>query len=345
MAIHVVWADLESVPLKQAPQTYAKLLDTLSTLYGVPKINLKLTYIDPEGDRSLIYDEDSFVSAKEFAAASKSLTITAIEEEKSGKLDLTESTQILPAQTALGRLAGFYIEHQTQMNPSIKRLYRKVLKSQSDELASIDLSECHLDTENARFLSRLLPHALNLTSLNLKANPVETEGMRYVLEGLQTMAERKGADDELVHHRPDIRELLVQETGLREQGGIAVGLALRYFTKLQSLKLDNNQIGDIGITQITKTLPLLMHLENLGLDGNDISDEGLRTLCGSLSRLRQLRVLWLEKNRITNTGTEALSVVIPHSLQFLWLGGNPGLDQLGLVLLRSTLGRLCQVFS
>jgi len=345
VAIQVMWADLESVPLKQAPQTYAKLLETLSTLYGVSKANLKLTYLDPDGDRSLIYDESSFESAKEYATVSKSLTITATEEEKSGKLDLTESTQILPATTALGRLASFYIEHQTQMSPSIKRLYRKVLKSQADELVSVDLSENHLDAENARFLSRLLPHALNLTCLSLQSNPVQCEGIKYVLAGLQTMAERKASDDELVNHRPDLRELLVQKTRLGEEGGIALGLALRYFTGLQSLKLDDNLIGDGGVAQVAKSLPLLAGLENLGLDSNDISDEGLKRLCAALTRLRHLRVLWLEKNRITNTGAEVLSAVTPHSLQFLWLGGNPGLDQLGLILLRSTLGRLCQVFS
>ena len=345
MAIHVIWADIESFPLKQPPQSYAKLLETLSTLYGVPKANLKLTFVDPEGDKSLIYDEDSFESAKEYAAASKTLTITATEEEKSGKLDLTESTQILPTHTELGRLAGFYIEHQTQMNPNIKRLYRKVLKSQITDLTMMDLSECHLDTENARFLARLLPHTLNLVGVNLKANQIGVVGVRYVLEGLQTMVERKNGEDEMVNHRPEMRELMVQGTRLGEEGGIALGVSLRYFPGLLTLKLDDNHIGDLALVQIAKTLPLLSHLQNLGLDGNDISDVGVNALCKVFYRLRDLKVLWLERNKITNNGAEALSVVVPHSLQFLWVGGNSSLDQLGLTTLRVTLGRLCQVFA
>ena len=76
------------------------------------------------------------------------------------------------------------------------------------------------------------------------------------------MTERKASDDELVNHRPT-----AGTTGAKDSaggaGGIALGLALRYFTGLQSLKLDNNLIEDGGVAQIATSLPLL---ENLGLD-------------------------------------------------------------------------------
>ena len=345
VAISVIWADLESVPLKQVPPTYAKLVESLSTLYGVPKTNLKLTYTDGEGDRSLIFDENSFLGAKHQATASKSLTITASEEEKSGKLDLTDSTGIIPTNSALSRLASFYIDHQTQMSPLVKRTFRKVLKGHADEVEGVDLGGAGLDADNARCLARLLPQTLNLTSLRLRGNLVKTEGLKYLLEGLQTMAERKASDDEIANHRPPLTELTLEENEVGEGGGIALGIALRHLTGLTVLKLDGNRVGDGGAESLARTLPLLKGLQNLGLDGNDISDVGLAALAGAVHRLRCLSVLWLEKNQITNNGAEALATVLPHSLKFLWVGGNLQLDQAGLSTLRNVLGQMCQVFA
>jgi Ran GTPase-activating protein (RanGAP) involved in mRNA processing and transport len=231
------------------------------------------------------------------------------------------------------------------MHPSVRSLYRKVLKGNANDVSKLDLREENIGPDNVRMLAMTLPYTLNLEHIYMKQNAIGGSGTQYLVDGLEMLTQKKTSDDEMAAHRPLLSELCIEHNGLGTVGGYALGAALRHLQGLIVLKLDGNSIGDEGICAIAKGLPQVTNLHNLGLDGNEISDEGLEALGNALHRLRKLHVLWIERNRIGNSGAEALATKLPHSLRFIWIGGNPLLEAEGISTLRKTVGSVCQVFT
>jgi Ran GTPase-activating protein (RanGAP) involved in mRNA processing and transport len=82
-------------------------------------------------------------------------------------------------------------------------------------------------------------------------------------------------------------------------------------TYLEELFLDNNEIGDEGVSALVKLLPSMKALNTLSLALNNITVEGAKALATVLPALGELKLLELSLNNIGDEGTKALAEALP----------------------------------
>jgi len=178
------------------------------------------------------------------------------------------------------------------------------------ELASLDMSSCKLDDEDAERLvyaknfgelvelslwdNHLTRHAMvalgeaprtaNLQILDLGRNPLGQPGL------------------EALGHR-GLRALRLDQTQLGDKG--AEWLASAGFHELEELNLWKNAVGDDGVAALAAS-PSLGGLHMLNLGRNDVGDAGAMAIAES-SVLTELRELNLFGNRISDAGAFALA--------------------------------------
>ena len=85
---------------------------------------------------------------------------------------------------------------------------------------------------------------------------------------------------------------------------------LKKYSKLFSLDISYNQIGDGGADSIAEVLPYCISLANLDLCGNQIGDDGVYCFEKVLSQCLVLRYINLDKNKISNEGSDHLAEVL-----------------------------------
>ena len=95
-------------------------------------------------------------------------------------------------------------------------------------------------------------------------------------------------------------------------------VAIKRFTKLESLNVQRNCIGVEGMRTLKENLVGYYRLTSLNLEGNLLSVEGIKYLCEAFPMLKRLFALNLADNNITAEGAKYLSEAIP-SLQALEL--------------------------
>jgi len=147
-------------------------------------------------------------------------------------------------------------------------------------------------------------------------------------------------------------EVTCSRRNLRNQGTIDVAKKLGT-SRLRSLRLRSNEIGDAGVKVLAMTLPecrfllildlgfnciggngasyLAMALEenttltSLSLTNNKLGDVGASRLADALSKNTQLLDLFIEDNRITSRGAASLGRGLANNdaLQVLWIIDNP----------------------
>jgi len=104
-------------------------------------------------------------------------------------------------------------------------------------------------------------------------------------------------------------EVCGSRLGVRELG--AFGL----LSRLESLTLDNTEMGGEGAVALSKALPCLTQLKRLSLSWNGIGAVGAVALSGALPSLAQLQWFDLSWNSIGGEGAAALSGALPSLTQ------------------------------
>ncbi|KAM8967081.1 nucleotide-binding oligomerization domain-containing protein 1 [Pelodytes ibericus] len=101
----------------------------------------------------------------------------------------------------------------------------------------------------------------------------------------------------------------------------AISFVLNHYKKKLALELDNNNINDYGVKELT---PSFSRLIVIRLSVNQITDEGVRVLSEELTKHKVITFLGLYKNLITDFGAKYISRIIREcpNLMYLKLGYN-----------------------
>ncbi|XP_053324207.1 nucleotide-binding oligomerization domain-containing protein 1 [Spea bombifrons] len=101
----------------------------------------------------------------------------------------------------------------------------------------------------------------------------------------------------------------------------AISFVLNHFRKQLALELDNNNINDYGVKELT---PCFSRLTVIRLSVNQITDEGARVLSVELTKYKIITFLGLYKNLITDFGAKYVARIIREcpNLKHLKLGLN-----------------------
>jgi hypothetical protein len=173
-------------------------------------------------------------------------------------------------------------------------------------------------SDGMKSLVPFLQNSRNLTSLNVSGNNIDTDGLWWLLQGLENGF---------------IEKLNLRNCGLSSMSM----LEKHYLPKLQVLYLsDNSNIGADGCSSIALLLGRNgCNITKLYLNRCNISDKGTRLIAESLNHNKSLRYLELETNNISKGGLIALLKLLNnvenvrstyesnHVLKWISLKGNP----------------------
>merc|ERR1719419_623309 len=94
-------------------------------------------------------------------------------------------------------------------------------------------------------------------------------------------------------------------------GAEAIADALRRTKNLKSLWLHDNQLGNMGVSEIA---PVAFSLKELWLGDNLIGDKGLQQLAKALDGPASLQSLWLHNNEIGDNGVVSLAQMLHRNM-------------------------------
>jgi hypothetical protein len=122
------------------------------------------------------------------------------------------------------------------------------------------------------------------------------------------------------------KKLTLENNGITSKGALRIANALNNNTTLEILILYDNQLSDLGVEILSKSL--LMNnsaLKTLSLGSNGITDNGVRHITQMLTTNQSLTLLGLVFNEITDQGVRLLANTLSHSnitLGVLYLSKN-----------------------
>lgn len=125
-----------------------------------------------------------------------------------------------------------------------------------------------------------------------------------------------------------LRTLWLNNNEIGDAGISSIATAIaRCIPSLEKLFLTKNDIGDYGISQLANTIMKpTCHLKELWLSNNNIGDEGAKSIAEALKHNTHLEELRLNQNHIGNTGAGKLGYVLSmgngSALKVLSLKGN-----------------------
>ena len=116
-----------------------------------------------------------------------------------------------------------------------------------------------------------------------------------------------------LHHVPRLSELELRDVGMGNQECQLLATALKYVDKLRILKLSDNSLGH-GISELAKHLHSVPHLETLFLEDTQIGEEDVTALALSLKNVTQLSKLHLSNNPLGHGISELAKHLhnVPH---------------------------------
>ena len=122
-----------------------------------------------------------------------------------------------------------------------------------------------------------------------------------------------------LHHVPRLSELHLLDVGMGNQECQLLATALKYVDKLRILKLSDNSLGH-GISELAKHLHSVPHLETLFLEDTQMGEEEVTALALSLKNVTQLSALDLSNNPLGDGVSELAKHLhsVPH-LKWLFL--------------------------
>ncbi len=188
----------------------------------------------------------------------------------------------------------------------------------------MDLQNNHLSIAGIRSLLPFLQNANNFKALDLSENNTQSKGFNTLLREI---------------HDSPIKRLDCNSCGI---DSIEISNEHIHHRHLLSLSLSENSINNHGCRELAK----LPYLRTLRLNGNNINTNGCRELAKLLQRRdSSLRSLDLQNNKIDDEGVAILvgALQSDESLENLYLEGNEGISNQGLVMLLKLVNNISSI--
>jgi Ran GTPase-activating protein (RanGAP) involved in mRNA processing and transport len=173
-------------------------------------------------------------------------------------------------------------------------------------LTMVSLNKNQFSDAGCRQIASALRHAGRrgsaLRRLNLEQNQIGDEGIDQLCRAVRTI--------------PSLTILKLGKNNFGVQGLRSIALLLRHPgcpTRLQSLDLRSNRIGNLGATILADALCHNRTLLQLYLNGNHLDNRGVARLGAALCTNQHLRTLDLQRNDFDDTGAAAFSNALIHN--------------------------------
>ena len=160
-------------------------------------------------------------------------------------------------------------------------------------LKELDLSRTHMGEDEVTALAHSLKYVTHLSKLLLSDNPLG--------HGISELAKH-------LHGVPHLKELGLTRTHMGEEEVTALAHSLKYVTQLSALDLSNNPLGH-GISELAEHLHSVPHLESLQLDDTQMGEEEVTALAHVLVYVPGLRLLFLNQNPLGREVTELIKCI------------------------------------
>ena len=214
-------------------------------------------------------------------------------------------------------------------------------------LHTLDLSSNWFGSNCAQCLGKVLVHCKNLRCLNLALNDIDESGAVAIAEGLRDHTRLVELDlgyNEItsegiaalatvfrsnhLHHLNlrgcslgsggttamvdslcggSLETLDLDDNELGEEGTVALCGGLKNYTQLVKLDISNNNIGSVNLASLAMALKHCPNLQELDIEYNDITSDGVSTILDIMKSCEHLRVLDLSGNRM---GVDGAAVVV-----------------------------------
>ncbi|XP_048459341.1 NACHT, LRR and PYD domains-containing protein 3-like isoform X2 [Rhincodon typus] len=271
-------------------------------------------------------------------------TLGSVERLQFGDSDSQKALQLSPIDCAV-------LSHAIGLCHTIKHLDLRNCYIQSEGLQRLEpsLHKCQvlrlegndLDDSGMQLLCLVLKHpkckieALGLADNGLTASC--TENLSFVLstnrslKGLYLGYNNLGCSGvkhlsvALKHLDCEIQKLALNDNELTDSCVKDLTSALSTNRSLTELNLNNNKLGDSGVILLSDSLRKPdCKIQELRLADNALTDSCIKVLASALSTSRSLTVLSLWSNSLTDQSIPALSHLILNceSLQCIWIGEN-----------------------
>ena len=185
--------------------------------------------------------------------------------------------------------------------------------SQNRSIKSLNVSN-DIGVDGWSRLGNFLENNRNLARFEVEHFVVEQEGIQHLTSALGRM------------NHNSLKHLSMNSTHISDEGLAEIATALRLQPQLESLELNNNNIGRDGCIALGNMLSrwsVPSKLQLLNLASNAIDDDGLQALVSGLMNCCSLKQLYLGWNQlITEAGLRSLSPLLQseaHCLETLSL--------------------------
>ncbi len=171
-------------------------------------------------------------------------------------------------------------------------LTESAINMQSQGITGADLTE----------LAKPLSADRTVTLVNLGENRLEQTGTLLI--------------SSVLAHNIALRSLFLHNCAITAEGAkcLAGGLMSNKATAIASLRLDVNQIGDLGTEAIAQMLCTNTSITGLSLASNGIGDAGAIALGKALAANKTLSQLSLGENRIAREGAAGIASGLVHNI-------------------------------
>jgi Ran GTPase-activating protein (RanGAP) involved in mRNA processing and transport len=191
-----------------------------------------------------------------------------------------------------------------------KHAFRRLLQGLPNSLEELSLCWNGLDEQGATVLSRRLSKLEKLRSISLAGNPIGPRGIEALIE------------EGNLHH---ISVVNLSDCDVGDEGVATLGCYLQLQSaSIETLHLDMNGIGDIGLIALADGLKMNPKMKTLDLFCNDFGELGIKSLMSAISSRRSnLEHLSLRANRIADKGAQNIACRLnASSLKKLNIGYN-----------------------
>ena len=186
-----------------------------------------------------------------------------------------------------------------------------IAQNDDEHLIQIDISRCRLTDSKMHHLFRKCTKALSLKTLELHNNEFGVDGIQSMVPFLKnslsietlSLSYCSIGDITASEHfvLPHLRRLELNHSNIR-----SIPSSMENYTNLESLWLNNNEIGGEGCRSIAKLLQNRgSRLRDLYLYSNNLGDDEAETLANSLKYNTSLSALRLGGNNFTEKGFTA----------------------------------------
>ncbi|CAN0421246.1 unnamed protein product [Lampetra fluviatilis] len=183
---------------------------------------------------------------------------------------------------------------RNEIGDSGLRLLADGMLGREGSLETLYLYQCSLTDKSSSSLSVILKANTGLKSLWLGGNKIGDSGLRLLADG---MLGREGS----------LETLFLHECSLTDKSGSSLSVILKANTRLKSLWLRENKIGDSGLQLIADgMLGREGSLETLALQVCSLTDKSIPALHDIMITNKALMELWLRNNDFSAEGKQEL---------------------------------------